>query len=73
MIQVSGYAAKQAKAPLTQYSFERREPRDHDIEFSGICNSDIHHVNNGWGASTYLMVPGHDNRYCHISRNKSDP
>ena len=64
MIQVSGYAAKQAKAPLTQYSFERREPRDHDvvidIEFSGICHSDIHQVNNGWGASTYPMVPGHE-------------
>ena len=64
MIQVCGYAAKQAKAPLTQYSFERREPRDHDvvidIEFSGICHSDIHQVNNGWGASTYPMVPGHE-------------
>jgi uncharacterized zinc-type alcohol dehydrogenase-like protein len=64
MIQVSGYAAKQAKAPLTQYSFERREPRDHDvvieIDFSGICHSDIHQVNNGWGASTYPMVPGHE-------------
>ena len=64
MIKVSGYAAKQAKAPLTQYSFERREPRDHDvvidIEFSGICHSDIHQVNNGWGASTYPMVPGHE-------------
>ena len=64
MIQVSGYAAKQAKAPLTHYSFERREPRDHDvvidIEFSGICHSDIHQVNNGWGASTYPMVPGHE-------------
>jgi uncharacterized zinc-type alcohol dehydrogenase-like protein len=64
MIQVSGYAAKQAKAPLTQYSFERREPRDHDvvieIDFSGICHSDIHQVNNGWGATTYPMVPGHE-------------
>ena len=64
MIQVSGYAAKQAKAPLAQYFFERREPRDHDvvidIEFSGICHSDIHQVNNGWGASTYPMVPGHE-------------
>ena len=64
MIQVSGYAAKQAKAPLSPYSFERREPRDHDvvidIKFSGICHSDIHQVNNEWGASTYPMVPGHE-------------
>src|SRR6266487_3141690 len=64
MSQVSGYAAKQAKAPLSPYSFERREPRDHDvvidIKFSGICHSDIHQVNNEWGASTYPMVPGHE-------------
>jgi alcohol dehydrogenase (NADP+) len=64
MIQVSGYAAKQTKAPLSPYSFERREPRDHDvvidIKFSGICHSDIHQVNNEWGASTYPMVPGHE-------------
>ena len=31
MIQVCGYAAEQAKAPLTPYSFERREPRDPDV------------------------------------------
>src|SRR5918911_2432188 len=64
MIQVYGYAAQQAKASLTPYSFERREPRDHDvvidIEYSGICHSDIHQVNNGWGASTFPMVPGHE-------------
>ena len=52
MIQVTGYAAQQAKARLTQYSFERREPRAHDvvidIEYSGICHSYVHQVNNGW-------------------------
>ena len=31
MIQVSGYGAQQAKAPLTWYSFERSKPRDHDV------------------------------------------
>ncbi|MGA9171081.1 MAG: NAD(P)-dependent alcohol dehydrogenase [Nitrososphaeraceae archaeon] len=64
MIQVCGYAAQQAKGPLAPYSFERREPRDHDvvidIKYSGICHSDIHQVNNGWGASTFPMVPGHE-------------
>lgn len=52
MIQVCGYAAQHAKAPLTPYSFERREPRDHDvmidIQYSGICHTDIHQVSNGW-------------------------
>ena len=64
MIQVCGYAAQQAKSPLTPYSFERREPRDYDvvidIQYSGICHSDIHQVNNEWSGSTYPMVPGHE-------------
>jgi len=63
-IQVCGYAAESAKAHLTFYTFERREPRDHDvvidIKYSGICHSDIHQVNNGWGTSVYPMVPGHE-------------
>lgn len=63
-MQVCGYAAHHAKALLTPYSFERREPGEHDvaidIKYSGICHSDIHKVNNGWGGSTFPMVPGHE-------------
>ena len=63
-IQVCGYAAPKAKAPLIQYSFERREPRDNDvmvdIQYCGICHSDIHQVRDEWGASTFPMVPGHE-------------
>jgi uncharacterized zinc-type alcohol dehydrogenase-like protein len=48
-IQVCGYAAQHAKTPLTSYSFERRKPLDNDvmidIQYSGICHSDIHQVN----------------------------
>jgi len=43
MIQVSGYAAQQAKTPLAPYSFARREPRDYDIlidiQYCGICHT----------------------------------
>ena len=65
MIQVFGYAAQQAKAPLSPYSFERREPVDKDvvidIQYCGICHTDIHQVNDEWGGmSTYPMVPGHE-------------
>jgi len=64
LIQVIGYAANQAKAQLTPYSFERREPKEHDIlidiQYCGICHTDIHQVNNEWGGSTYPMVPGHE-------------
>ncbi len=64
MISVSGYAAQQANAPLTPYSFTRREPNDHDIvidiQFCGICHTDIHQTRDEWGASTFPMVPGHE-------------
>jgi alcohol dehydrogenase (NADP+) len=64
MIQVCGYAAQNAKSPLTYSSFERREPREYDvivdIHYCGICHSDIHQVNDEWGGSTFPMVPGHE-------------
>jgi uncharacterized zinc-type alcohol dehydrogenase-like protein len=64
MIAVRGYAAQQAKGPLAPYSFKRRESRDHDIvidiQYCGICHTDIHQVRNEWGASSFPMVPGHE-------------
>lgn len=64
MIKVKGYAATSSQAPLAPYTFERREPRDHDvvvdIKFCGICHSDIHNARNEWGATTYPVVPGHE-------------
>ncbi|MDE1764103.1 MAG: NAD(P)-dependent alcohol dehydrogenase [Thaumarchaeota archaeon] len=64
MIQVKGYAAQKASAPLEPYSFQRREPREHDvvidIKYCGICHTDIHQVTDGWGGSVYPMVPGHE-------------
>jgi uncharacterized zinc-type alcohol dehydrogenase-like protein len=64
MIQTNGYAAHQAKAPLRQFSFERRDPRNHDvvidIQYCGICHTDVHQVNDEWGGSTFPMVPGHE-------------
>jgi uncharacterized zinc-type alcohol dehydrogenase-like protein len=64
MIQVYGYAAQNAKAPLAPYTFERRAPGDHDvvidIQYCGICHSDIHQVRDEWGGSIFPMVPGHE-------------
>ena len=57
MISVLGYAAQQVKGPLTPYSFERREPRDYDvlidIQYCGICHTDIHQVRNEWGDQVF--------------------
>lgn len=64
MIQAKGYAAPKAKAPLAPFSFERRDPQEHDvsieIRFCGICHSDIHQVRDEWGGSEFPMVPGHE-------------
>jgi uncharacterized zinc-type alcohol dehydrogenase-like protein len=64
MIDVKGYAAHQAKAPLAPFQFERREvgPRDVLIEilYCGVCHSDLHQVRDEWGGAIFPMVPGHE-------------
>jgi uncharacterized zinc-type alcohol dehydrogenase-like protein len=64
MIPAKGYAAQNATSKLAPFSFERRNPREHDvvidIKFSGICHSDIHQARGEWGNSTFPMVPGHE-------------
>src|SRR6202789_1860968 len=59
-----GYAAQDAKSALVPFDFERREPGAGDvvveIDYSGICHSDIHQVRDEWGGSIYPMVPGHE-------------
>ena len=59
-----GYAVLQAKEPLVPFEFERRElsTKDvaFDIEFAGICHSDIHQAREEWGPALFPMVPGHE-------------
>ncbi len=64
MIQVKGYAALEAHAPLAPFAFERREPGPHDVQieilYAGICHSDLHQAHADWGAKIFPMVPGHE-------------
>lgn len=64
MIATQGYAAQNAKAPLSPFNFNRREVGMYDIkidiQFCGVCHSDLHQVRNEWGGSIYPMVPGHE-------------
>lgn len=59
-----GYATQSPTSPLEPFQFTRREPGAHDvllqIDYCGICHSDIHQVRGEWGQSTYPMVPGHE-------------
>ncbi|MFJ1551093.1 NAD(P)-dependent alcohol dehydrogenase [Streptomyces sp. NPDC088246] len=61
---VAAYAAPSAKAPLERTTIERRTVGEFDvlidIEFAGICHSDIHQAREGWGAAIFPMVPGHE-------------
>lgn len=64
MIPVKGYAAQSATTDLAPWTFERRElkPNDvqFDIQFCGVCHSDLHQIRNDWGGSIFPMVPGHE-------------
>lgn len=64
MLQTKGYAAKSASDTLQPFEFERRDLKANDIlieiEFCGVCHSDIHQVRDEWGGSIYPMVPGHE-------------
>ena len=64
MIATHGYAVHSATTPAEPFTFERRDlrPKDVllDIEFCGICHSDIHQARNEWSNALYPMVPGHE-------------
>lgn len=64
MIKTLSYAAQDATQPLAPFTFERRDPRDNDVQidilYCGICHSDLHQVRNEWQNSIYPMVPGHE-------------
>ena len=64
MLQTRGFAAKSASTPLEPFTFQRREPGEHDVQidilYCGVCHSDIHQVRDEWGGATFPMVPGHE-------------
>ena len=63
-MRVNAYAAPSAGQPLAPTTIERREVGAHDvlidIEYAGICHSDIHTVNGDWGPQPFPVVPGHE-------------
>ena len=64
MIKSQGFAALTAKAALAQFSFERREPGPQDvqidIEYCGVCHSDLHTARDEWHMTQFPCVPGHE-------------
>ena len=64
MIETKGYATHDDKAKFVPFDFSRRDLGPHDIlmdiQYCGICHSDIHQAKNEWQNSMYPMVPGHE-------------
>jgi uncharacterized zinc-type alcohol dehydrogenase-like protein len=67
VIETKGYATHDSNAKFVPFDFERRDVGANDIlidiQYCGICHSDIHQAKDEWGASTpatYPMVPGHE-------------
>ncbi len=63
-MKTKSYAATAATTPLAPFSFDRRDPGEHDVKieilFCGVCHSDVHTVRNEWQGTTYPCVPGHE-------------
>jgi len=57
-------AANSATTPLAPLAIERRAVGAHDvqidIDYCGICHTDLHVAKNDWGRSVYPIVPGHE-------------
>lgn len=57
-------AAQNTSDDLAAITIERRDLLEHDvridIEFAGICHSDIHSVKGDWGPQHFPLVPGHE-------------
>jgi len=58
------YAAHKPNSNLVAHSIERRQVGKKDvqieIDYCGVCHTDLHFVNNDWGMTEYPVVPGHE-------------
>jgi uncharacterized zinc-type alcohol dehydrogenase-like protein len=61
---IQAWGAAAAGKPLAPMNIERRDPRAHDvvvdIQYSGVCHSDIHQARDEWAGASFPMVPGHE-------------
>ena len=64
MIAATGYAANHSFSKLKPIAIERDEPGANDVlidvDYCGVCHSDIHQVKNEWSNTVYPCMPGHE-------------
>ena len=64
MSKIKSYAAPQAGAELELYEYDAGDLKPEDVEiqveYCGICHSDLSMIDNEWGFSQYPLVAGHE-------------
>ena len=58
------YGAADATSPLEPMTIERRDVRPSDVridvEYCGVCHSDLHTARDEWHGTRYPAIPGHE-------------
>ncbi|MFK5970783.1 MAG: alcohol dehydrogenase catalytic domain-containing protein [Candidatus Marithrix sp.] len=61
---IKAYAVLEAGGKLEPFEYNPGVLGDHDVEidvdYCGICHSDLSMINNEWGFTQYPLVPGHE-------------
>jgi uncharacterized zinc-type alcohol dehydrogenase-like protein len=61
---VNAYAALEKSGALQPFAYDpgplAEQEVDIQVEYCGICHSDLSMINNDWGMSQYPLVPGHE-------------
>lgn len=64
MFKTQVYANHSPTDSLKPFQIQRRDPNPDDIvieiDYCGICHSDIHTARGEWGRTAYPLVPGHE-------------
>ena len=63
-VEIHGLAVHAAGAQLVAYKYDPGELKANEVEVRishcGVCQSDIHLIDNDWGFSKYPFIPGHE-------------
>lgn len=61
---IKAYAAFDSTGECKPWEYTSRPLGDNDVEVKishcGICGTDVHTIDSGWGPSNYPVVPGHE-------------
>ena len=61
---IQAYAAHEASGKLEPFEYElgslKPDAVEIDVEYRGICHSDLSMLKNEWGITRYPFVPGHE-------------